>query len=137
SGGGCGSSCGGAFKTKDDQGSPIHYTGTRLSNVAQVRVTRSGFTFLNADHLNDVLSQLNNNAGGLKINCIDAGEIFNACGILGFIDITKVHLLAGDEQLTGDVKQCKGDPGDPSHVPPIPPTPQEPGTPIHITFKDV
>ena len=135
SGGGCGSSCGGAFKTKDDQGKPIVYTGTKLSNVAQVRVTKSGLAFLNADHLNDVISQLNNNAGGLKIGCIDAGQIFNACGILGFIDITRVHLLAGDEQLTGDPKRCTGDAGDPAHG--IPPTPQEPGTPIHITFKDV
>ncbi|MFN2547568.1 MAG: hypothetical protein ABR567_09065 [Myxococcales bacterium] len=135
SGGGCGGSCGGAFKTKDDSGNPIAYTGNRLPNVAQVRVTRSGFTFLNADHLNDVITQLNSSANSLKINCIDAGQIFNACGILGFIDITRVHLLAGDEQLTGDPKKCTGDPGDPAHG--IPPTPQESGTPLHIQFKDV
>src|SRR5512141_2495563 len=78
-GGGCGSSCGGAFKTKDDQGNPIKYTGTRLSNVAQVRVTQSGFSFLNAEHLNDVIGQLNASAGGLKIGCIDAGTLLDVC----------------------------------------------------------
>ncbi|MGZ6142649.1 MAG: hypothetical protein ACXWLM_04880, partial [Myxococcales bacterium] len=134
-GGGCGSSCGGAFKTKDDQGNPIKYTGSRLSNVAQVRVTQSGFSFLNADHLNDVIGQLNAASGGLKIGCIDAGTIFNACNVLGFLDITKVHLLAGDEAFTGDPKQCTGDPGDPAHG--IAPTPAEPGTPLHIQFHDV
>ena len=137
SGGGCTSSCGGAFKTKDAQGNPIVYTGTRLSNVAQVRVTQSGFTFLNAQHLNDILTQLNASSGALSIGCIDAGTLFNACGVLGFIDITKVHLLAGDEAFTGNPKACTGDPGDPNHVPPIPPTPKEAGTPLHITFKDV
>jgi len=49
-GGGCGSSCGGAFKTVDASGAPIRYTGTRIANVAQVRLTRSGFTFLDAGH---------------------------------------------------------------------------------------
>lgn len=127
--GGCGSSCGGAFKTKDDQGNPIVFTGQRLSNVAQVRVTRSGLAFLDAQHLNDVITQLNNATGGLHIKCIDAGTIFNACGILGFIDLTRVHLLAGDEQLTGDPAKCTGDP---AHG-----IAQEPGTPLHIQFKDV
>ncbi len=37
-GGGCGSSCGGAFKTKNPDGTPIKFTGSRLDNVAQVRV---------------------------------------------------------------------------------------------------
>jgi hypothetical protein len=58
-GGGCGNSCGGAFRTKDDNGKPIKYTGTRLDNVAQLRVTTSGFTWLNAAHLNDVVGALN------------------------------------------------------------------------------
>jgi MYXO-CTERM domain-containing protein len=127
--GGCGSSCGGAFRTKDDQGNPIVFTGTRLANVAQVRITKSGLAFLNAEHLNDVIAQLNNAAGGLQIKCIDAGVLVNACGILGFIDITRVHLLAGDEQLTGDPARCTGDP---AHG-----IAQEPGTPLHIQFKDV
>src|SRR4051812_27619494 len=125
--GGCGTSCGGAFRTQDDQGKAVVYTGDRLPNVAQVRITRSGLAFLNADHLNDVITQLNNSTGALKINCIDAGQIFNACGILGFLDITRIHLLAGDSQLTGNPDKCKGTNGQA----------QEPGTPIHIQFKDV
>ena len=131
-GGGCASSCGGAFKTTDDQGNPIKYTGTRLANVAQLRVTQSGFSFLNAEHLNDVIGQLNASAGGLKIGCIDAGTLLDVCSPL---DVTRFHVLAGDEQFTGDPKQCTGDAGDPAHG--IPPTPAEPGTPLHITFKDV
>src|SRR5262249_19869945 len=74
-------------------------------------------------------TQLNNSSGGLKINCIDAGTIFNACGVLGFIDITRIHLLAGDEQLTGDPAKCTGDP---AHG-----IAQEAGTPLHIQFRDV
>ncbi len=58
-GGGCGSSCGGAFKTVDDQGRPFPTPGDRLDNVAQVRLTKSGFDFLNAAHLNEVLASLN------------------------------------------------------------------------------
>ena len=79
-GGGCGSSCGGAFVTTNPDGTPFHYTGDRLSNVAQVRLTRSGFNFLNATHLNDILSALNNGAaGGFTIPCIDAGTVLDAC----------------------------------------------------------
>jgi hypothetical protein len=259
-GGGCGSSCGGAFKTADAQGNPIKYTGSRLDNVAQVRVTRSGFNFLDATHLNDILSTLNGDSSlsqsftapagtntlsfwyrvvcpgsllhgwatatlrdttahstavllaptctntgsfvqvstplvaghkyhlvlsnhdgndsagptysyfddvavsgtttadpiqnggfegglgfwtssgstqlsntrhggadsaqvgttspGVKVPCVDAGEVFNACNVLGFLDITKVNLLAGDENFN---MAC--DPGE--------------GTPLHITFRDV
>lgn len=125
-GGGCGSSCGGAFKTKDDQGNPIRYTGTKLSNVAQVRVTQSGFSFLNADHLNDVISQLNASSGGLKIGCIDAGTLLDVCSP---IDVTRFHVLAGDEQFKGTVADCVGDSAHGIAA--------EPGTPLHITFKDV
>ena len=85
-GGGCGSSCGGVFKTVDASGAPIHYTGTRLANVAQVRLTKSGFAFLNADHLNDILGALNSGtSGGFTIPCIDAGTVLDACvGSTGF-----------------------------------------------------
>ncbi|HUJ26786.1 MAG TPA: hypothetical protein VLW85_12255 [Myxococcales bacterium] len=77
-GGGCGSSCGGAFVTQNPDGTPFHYTGDKLANVAQVRVTRSGFNFLNATHLNDILTALNNGAaGGFTIPCIDAGTLFH------------------------------------------------------------
>ena len=85
-GGGCASSCGGVFKTVDTSGNPIHYSGTRLANVAQVRLTRSGFNFLNADHLNDILGALNSGAaGGFTIPCIDAGVLSDYClGSTGF-----------------------------------------------------
>ena len=33
-GGGCASSCGGLFKTRDDAGNAIKFTGSRLANVA-------------------------------------------------------------------------------------------------------
>src|SRR5207253_6124875 len=69
SGGGCGSSCGGAFKTVDSQGHPFKFTGTRLDNVAQVRLTKSGFNFLNASHLNDILGAIKNGEG-LSIPCV-------------------------------------------------------------------
>ena len=86
SGGGCGSSCGGVFKTVDDSGNPIRFTGSRLANVAQVRVTKSGFSFLNADHLNDIIGALNSGtSGGFTIPCIDAGTLLDACvGTVGF-----------------------------------------------------
>src|SRR6185436_2059597 len=58
-GGGCGSSCGGAFRTADDHGNKIIYNGDRLSNVAQVRLTKSGFDFLDAKNLNSILGALN------------------------------------------------------------------------------
>ena len=131
-GGGCGSSCGGAFVTKDANGNPIHYTGSRLPNVAQVRITQSGFSFLNATNLNDIVGQLNANSGGLKIGCIDAGTLLSVCSP---INVTQFHVLAGDEGFYGTVKNCVGDPGDPAHG--IAPTPAEAGTPLHITFKDV
>ena len=99
-----------------------------------MRITRSGLTFLNAEHLNDVLGQLNGNSGGLKIGCTDAGTLLNVCSPL---NITRFHLLAGDEEFTGDPDRCNGKAGDPNHVPPIPPIPAEAGTPLHITFKDV
>jgi hypothetical protein len=127
-GGGCASSCGGAFKTKDEAGNSIKFSGTRLDNVAQVRITRSGFTFLNADHLNDVVAALNNTSPGFSIPCIDAGTIFNACNVAGFIDLTRVHLIAGDSGLTGDPARCSGDAA--QRIPPE-------KTPLHLTFKDV
>src|SRR5260370_2803706 len=99
-GGGCASSCGGAFKTKDEAGNSIKFSGTRLDNVAQVRLTRSGFTFLHADHLNDVVAALNNTSPGFSIPCIDAGTIFNACNVAGVIDLPRVHPLASDSGLT-------------------------------------
>lgn len=61
-GGGCGHSCGGAFRTQDDNGKAIKYAGSRLDNVAQLRVTTSGFNFINAAHLNDVVGALNGNS---------------------------------------------------------------------------
>lgn len=116
SGGGCGGSCGGAFKTRDAQGRAIVFTGSKLDNVAQVRVTRKGFDFLNATHLNDLIGDLNNStSGGLSLPCIDAGVLLNACGFgTGF----HFSLIAGDANFNG---VC--DPGE--------------GTPLHMSFKDV
>ena len=116
-GGGCASSCGGVFKTVDSSGNPIHYTGTRLANVAQVRLTRSGFTFLNANHLNDILGALNSGtAGGFTIPCTPApNPLVNACvGTTGFY----FTAIVGDENFN-DV--C--DPGE--------------GAKLNMTFKDV
>ena len=97
SGGGCGSSCGGAFVTQNPDGTPIHYTGDKLSNVAQVRVTKSGFNFLNATHLNDILSALNNGAaGGFTIPCIDAGTLLDVCSPLS---ITRFSALVADQNF--------------------------------------
>ena len=110
-----GGSCGGSFKTRDGQGHPIVFTGSKLDNVAQVRVTRQGFDFLNAAHLNDLIGDLNaGTSGGLGLPCIDANEVFNACSY----GITKMHVLAGDANFNG---RC--DPGE--------------STPLHLTFKDV
>ncbi len=117
SGGGCGGSCGGAFKTKDAQGHPIVFTGSKLDNVAQVRVTRAGFDFLNAAHLNDLIGDLNAGAsGGLSLPCIDGGPpLLNACVVsTGFY----FSVVAGDNNFNG---VC--DPGE--------------TTPLHMTFKDV
>src|SRR5437764_5219178 len=77
SGGGCGSSCGGAFKTVDNQGHPFKLNGTRLDNVAQVRLTKSGFNFLDATHLNDVLGQFS--SGTLSVPCIEKPISTNTC----------------------------------------------------------
>jgi MYXO-CTERM domain-containing protein len=116
SGGGCGGSCGGAFKTKDAQGHPIVFTGSKLDNVAQVRVTRAGFDFLNASHLNDLIGDLNaGTSGGLSLPCVDAGTLLNACiGSTGF----HFSLVAGDTNFNG---VC--DAGE--------------STPLHMSFKDV
>ena len=105
-GGGCGPSCGGVFKTVDASGAPIHYTGTRLANVAQVRLTRSGFNFLNADHLNDILGALNSGtAGGFTIPCIDAGTLLNACvGSTGF----HFSAIVGDENFNNTCEAGEG-----------------------------
>lgn len=88
-GGGCGSSCGGAFHTVDVNGNPIHFSGQRLENAAQVRLTTSGFSFLNAQHLNDILGALNQGAaGGFTIPCnslAGVNPLLNAClGSAGF-----------------------------------------------------
>ena len=116
SGGGCAGSCGGAFKTKDGAGKPFVFTGSKLDNVAQVRVTRAGFDFLNAAHLNDLIGDLNaGTSGGLSLPCVDAGVLLNACvGTTGF----HFSLVAGDTNFNG---VC--DPGE--------------ATPLHMTFKDV
>lgn len=116
SGGGCGGSCGGAFKTKDAQGHPIVFTGSKLDNVAQVRVTRAGFDFLNATHLNDLIGDLNaGTSSGLSLPCVDGGVLLNACGFgTGF----HFSLIAGDTNFNG---VC--DAGE--------------STPLHMTFKDV
>lgn len=80
SGPSCGSSCGGVFVTKDGDGKPLQFDGTRLSNVAQVRVTKSGFNFLNEKHLNDLLGQLNGADGGFNIPCKDFQQKDNPDG---------------------------------------------------------
>ena len=136
----CGSSCGGAFKTVDNNGQPIVYKGTKLDNVAQVRITKSAFdTLLSAGALNDLLKGLNGGAG-FSIPCIgwDGSSTkpalpgFCACKTgsqcpnppyttsvaTGFLDVTKVAALVGDENLNG-----KCDAAD--------------STPMHVTFKTV
>jgi hypothetical protein len=72
-GGGCGTSCGGAFRTKDDQGHPIKFNGTRVDNAAQVRLTQSGFNFLNASHLNDIVGALNGESAIVQSFAAPAG----------------------------------------------------------------
>lgn len=113
-GGGCGTSCGGAFKTVGDQGHPIRFTGARLDNVAQVRLTRSGFNFLNASHLNEILGALNSGAG-LSMPCIEKDNLLDAC--LGSFGL-RFSILAGDTNFDGS---CDG----------------ADATPLHIAFKDV
>ena len=109
SGGGCGGSCGGAFKTVDAQGRPFKFTGSKLDNVAQVRVTKSGFDYLNATHLNEILSSL---SGSVRIPCVGPSQVFKCTAGV------QVSVVAGDTNFNGT---C-----DPDEA-----------TPLSITFKDV
>ncbi|MBS2025865.1 MAG: hypothetical protein JST92_25975, partial [Deltaproteobacteria bacterium] len=118
SGSSCGSSCGGAFTTTDSQGRPFKYTGDKLDNVAQVRVTQQGFDFLNAGTLNNLITGLNSAGTGFNLPCIDAIGELNFCNVAGAFDITKVKLLAGDSNFDG---QCTA----------------ADQTPINVDFKEV
>jgi hypothetical protein len=114
SGGGCDSSCGGVFSTTDGNDNPIKFTGTRLDNVAQLRVTASGFSFLNAAHLNDIFLQLSKSAS-LAIPCFGPEQVVQCSSTFG---LTEANVLIGDTNFNA---QCDA----------------TDTTPIHATFKNV
>jgi hypothetical protein len=88
-------------------GAPFKFTGTRLDNVAQVRLTRSGFNFLSASHLNDILAALN--PGTLAIPCSDVPIKANTC-FLGNTLGTKFEALIGDNNFSGACEQSERTP---------------------------
>src|SRR5712692_7270691 len=88
-------------------GAPFKFTGTRLDNVAQVRLTRSGFNFLTASHLNDILAALN--PGTLAIPCSDVPIKTNTC-FLGNTLGTKFEALIGDNNFSGACEQSEKTP---------------------------
>jgi len=105
-GGGCGTGCT-AFKTKDANGLPIVYHGSRLDNVAQVRLTKSGFNFLNATHLNSILSDLNNGtAGGFTFPC--TGPIAPSALDLCSIGVTRFTFMIADEDFNNVCGSSEG-----------------------------
>ncbi len=111
----CGSSCGGAFVTKDVNGAPIVFSGQRLDNVAQLRVTQSGFAFLNADHLNNILTSLNGSTPALGIPCTHINTSpfpLNVCPVTEFDGV-----FIGDSNFDGSCTTADD-------------------TLAHITFKD-
>ena len=93
----CGSSCGGAFKTQDSNGKPIVFTGSKLPNVASVRITRSGFNFLNATHLNELLTNLNGNAPAIAIPCTEQQIGLKLC--VGSIGTEFTSVFIGDNNF--------------------------------------
>ena len=117
SGSSCGQACGGAFTTTDANGKPFKFTGDRLQNVAQLRVTQTGFNFLTADHLNQLLGAVQ---GSIAVPCIDK-PLTNVCNLPVLPD--KLEVLLGDDQFLGSCTEPAGVP--------------QPGTPVHLTFKSV
>jgi|GEM_PF-1929371 len=112
SGGGCGGSCGGALKAIPAPVLTAAKTG-RLDNAAQLRVTKSGFNFLDEKHLNEILARLNGAASGFGVPCADLGVVTDVCaGSIGL----HFSAIAGDTNFNN---QC--DPGE--------------TTPLHLTFK--
>ena len=116
--GGCGGSCGGAFVTHlpPDGGPAVQFVGTKLDNVAQIRITQSGLSFFNKDTLNTVLANLNGGAGGAGLSspCTDKLPKIDLCGI----GITKFEGIVGDANFNG-----KCDPGE--------------GAPLSVVFNKI
>jgi MYXO-CTERM domain-containing protein len=108
SGSGCGSSCGGALKTTDNNGQPIKFIGQKLDNVAQVRITKSGFDFLNAQHLNDLLTNLNGNAPAISIPCIRQNIGLSLCGLPLGIGTEFNAIYIGDTDFSGTCTAGEG-----------------------------
>ena len=112
SGGGCAGSCGGAWKTIPAP-QLTAAKSSRLDNVAQLRVTQSGFNFLNETHLNQLIGNLNGASGGLGVPCVDLKVLTDTCfGNFGL----HFSAIAGDTNFNG---VC--DAGE--------------TTPVHITFR--
>ena len=94
----CGGSCGGAFVTKEADGGVVEWgLRQKIDNVASVRVTKAGFTFLNADHLNKLIKNLNDNVVPVKVPCTDLGTLVEICTL---VDI-KFSALVGDTNFNG------------------------------------
>src|SRR6266850_3375016 len=114
SGGGCGTSCGGALVTKDKDGRPIAFAGSKLDNVAQVRITKNGFNFLNAQHLNDLLANLNGSAdSAVSIPCTERHIGLDLCGLPFGIGTEFTSVFIGDSNFDG---VCGSGEGPKAHI---------------------
>lgn len=65
-------------------------------------------------HSGSYSAQVGSTSPGVTLPCIDAGELFNLCSI----GVTKIHLLAGDENFNGTCDAADK-------------------TPLHVEFKSV
>jgi len=114
SGSSCGSSCGGFLTTTSPDGGAFRFTGSKMDNTVQVRLTQDAFNQLNSGTFNQVIAGLNPTSNGsvFTLPCFATTVLSASTGCSPF-DISQLNLVAGDSNFDS---VCTGADGTPLYL---------------------
>lgn len=122
----CGSSCVGVSNTLPDGGA-FKYTGTKLDNSMQLRLTQDMFSQLTAANLNAVIGNLNSTGSVFRLPCVYQPIL--SCS--SSANITQLNLVLGDSDFDGLCNAGETSAGHSGHVD------ANEGAPLYVKFNNV